>query len=567
MSRYGCGNESGSGSGDEIRCVALLGAGVIGAGWAARFAVNGIDVRVHDPDPHAPVRLEETLADARRAYARLTLAPPVLPGRIVVTASVPEAVEGAGFIQESAPEREDLKCALLAEASRAAADGVVIASSTSGLLPSRLQADCAAPERVCVGHPFNPVYLMPLVEVVGGEATSPDTRERAAAVYRSIGLHPLVLNTEIDAFVADRLLEAVWREALHLVNDGVATADEIDQAIVYGPGLRWSVMGTFLSYRLAGGETGMAHFLEQFGPALDLPWSRLEGPKLTGDLIARIVAQSDAQAGGRTIRDLVRLRDDCLVSVMQGLRVHGQGAGAALRDHEAALFSRAHRVSGAAAHDLSRPLVLHTARVAPDWLDFNGHMTESRYLQVFGDATDALLRFVGVDQDYMAAGRSFYTVETHLRHLREVAGGEPITVATRVLGCDGKRLHVFHRMFHGETIDDGGHGRRGRHGPGGGDGASDDAGDGTELATAEHMLLHVDTAAGRTSPVAPEVLARLRETAAAQAPLGRPEGAGRRIAMPAAAADRKSGASSQGLGSKPAPFPAETGSGSGPRST
>ena len=543
MNRYGNGSER------EVRCVALLGAGVIGAGWAARFAVNGIDVRVHDPDPRAPARLAATLEDAKRAYARLTLAPPVPPGRIVAAANVREAVAGADFIQESAPEREDLKRSLLAEASRAAPEGVVIASSTSGLLPSRLQADCAAPQRVCVGHPFHPVYLMPLVEVVGGQATSADTKNRAAAVYRSVGLHPLVLGAEIDAFVADRLLEAVWREALHLVDGGVATADEIDQAIVYGPGLRWSVMGTFLSYRLAGGEEGMRHFLEQFGPTLKLPWTRLEGPELTDDLVARIVAQSDAQAAGRTIRELARLRDDCLISVMQGLRIHGHGAGAVLRDYEAALFSRAHRASGAAAHDLSRPLVLHTARVAPDWLDFNGHMTESRYLQVFGDATDALLRFVGADQDYMAAGRSFYTVETHLRHLREVAGGEPIAVATRILGCDEKRLHVFHRMFRGETTDDGNAGPSvgsGNAGPGGPSGGSGDAGGigpgggldgdagGAELATAEHMLLHVDTAAGRTAPAAPEVLARLREVAAAQAPLDRPEGAGRRIAMPAA---------------------------------
>ena len=512
------------GSGSGIRRVALLGAGVIGAGWAARFAVNGIGVRVYDPDPRAPARLRETLEDAKRAYARLTLAPPVPPGRVELAGGIREAVAGADFVQESAPEREDLKRALLAEASRAAPEDVVIASSTSGLLPSRLQADCAAPQRVCVGHPFNPVYLMPLVEVVGGDATSAETKERAASVYRSVGLHPLVLDAEIDAFVADRLLEAVWREALHLINDGVATADEIDQAIVYGPGLRWSVMGTFLSYRLAGGEAGMAHFLEQFGPTLELPWTHLEGPELTGDLIARIAAQSDTQAAGRTIRELARLRDDCLVSVMQGLRTHGHGAGAVLRDYESALFSRAHRASRAAAHDLSRPLALHTARVAPDWVDFNNHMTESRYLQVFGDATDALLRLVGVDREYMAAGRSFYTVETHLRHLREVAGGEPIAVTTRVLGGDGKRLHLFHTMFHGgsRVTSDGG-------------GELDGSGGDDPLATAEHLLLHVDTTARRAAPAAPEVMARLRAIAAAQEPLGPPEGAGRRIAVPAAA--------------------------------
>ena len=514
----------------EVGRVALLGAGVAGAGWAARFAVNGIDVRVHDPDPRASARIDETLEDATRAYARLTLAPPVPPGRIDVVASVEEAVTGAAFIQESAPEREEVKRPLLARASRAAPPDAVIASSTSGLLPSRLQADCAAPERVLVGHPFIPVYLLPLVEVVGGEATSEEAKGRAAGLYRSVGMHPLVLDAEVDAFIADRLLEAVWREALHLVNDGVATARQIDEAIAYGPGLRWSVMGTFLLYRLAGGEAGMQHFLEQFGPTLGLPWSRVEGPALTEELAARIAAQSDAQAAGRSIRELVRLRDDCLVSVMQGLRTHDHGAGAVLRAYEAKLYSRAHRAAGATTHDLSRPLALHADRVAPDWVDYNNHMTESRYLQVFGDATDAVLRFAGADDEYMASGRSFYTVETHIRHLREVAGGEPVTVETRVLGSDGKRVHLFHRMFHGERGEE----------------------RGAELATGEHMLLHVDTAAGRAAPAAPEIAGRLAEIAAAQAPLGTPEGAGRRIAMPGArsgtgAARREGTASAQAV--------------------
>ena len=496
----------------DIGRVALLGAGVVGAGWAARFAVNGIDVRVHDPDPRARARLDETLEDATRAYARLTLAPPVPPGRIEVTASLEGAVAGAGFVQESVPEREEVKRALLGAASRAAPADAVIASSTSGILPSRLQAGCIRPERIVVGHPFVPVYLLPLVEVVGGEATSRDAKERAAALYRTVGMHPLVLDAEIDAFIADRLLEAVWREALHLVNDGVATAEQIDEAIAYGPGLRWSVMGTFLLCRLAGGDAGMRHFLEQFGPTLALPWSRMEGPELTEGLAERVAAQSEVQAAGRSIRDLVRLRDDCLVSVMQGLRTHGHGAGAVLRAYEAKLYSRAHRAARAEPHDLSRPLELHADRVRPDWVDYNNHMTESRYLQVFGDATDAVLRFVGADDEYMASGRSFYTVETHIRHLREVAGGEPVTVETRVLGCDEKRVHLFHRMFHRERGEE----------------------RGAELATGEHMLLHVDTAAGRAAPAAPEVRARLEAIARAQEPLGAPEGAGRRIAMPGA---------------------------------
>ncbi|MGH6944042.1 MAG: 3-hydroxyacyl-CoA dehydrogenase NAD-binding domain-containing protein, partial [Geminicoccaceae bacterium] len=278
---------------NEVRKVALIGAGVIGAGWAARLALNGIDVALFDPDPEAERKVEEGRENALRAWQKLALAPLGRQGEIAHTRELETALADADFVQESAPEREDLKLDLLARASRACRADVVIASSTSGLLPTELQADMAGPERFVVGHPFNPVYLLPLVEVCGGQLTSDQTKQRAASFYRSIGMHPLILRKEIDGFIADRLLEALWREALHLVNDGIATTDEIDQAICYGPGLRWSFMGTFLLYRLAGGEAGMRHFMAQFGPALELPWSRLEAPELTEELIGTLVAQSD----------------------------------------------------------------------------------------------------------------------------------------------------------------------------------------------------------------------------------------------------------------------------------
>ncbi|MDX1541620.1 MAG: L-carnitine dehydrogenase [Geminicoccaceae bacterium] len=307
--------------------VALLGGGVIGAGWAARLVLNGHEVTVFDPDPRTERKVRAVLENAARACDKLdTLR--VEPGRLTCTADLEAAARGAGFIQESAPEREDLKRDLLARASRAAAPEVIIASSTSGLLPSRLQADMAHPERFVVGHPFNPVYLLPLVEVCGGERTSEETKQNAAAFYRSLGMHPLMLRREVDGFIADRLMEALWREALHLINDEIATADEIDQAIVYGPGLRWAFMGTFLTYRLAGGEAGMRHFMAQFGPALKLPWAHIEAPELTDELIDRIVLQSDAQAGDRSTRELERTRDDCLVAVLQALRTQGYAAGA-----------------------------------------------------------------------------------------------------------------------------------------------------------------------------------------------------------------------------------------------
>ncbi len=319
---------------DDIRQVALIGAGVIGAGWAARLVLNGIDVALFDPDPEAERKVGEVLANAERAWRQLLPTPPGRRGRVSFGRDLEEAVAGADFIQENAPEREDLKRNLLARASRACRQDVVIASSTSGLLPSRLQAGMTRPERFVVGHPFNPVYLLPLIEVCGGERTSDATKERAARFYRGLGMHPLIVRREVDGFIADRLLEALWREALHLVNDGIATTDEIDQAIAYGPALRWSFMGTFLIYRMAGGEAGMRHFMAQFGPTLKLPWTRLEAPELTDDLIERIVEQSDEQAGGRSIRDLERRRDDCLVAVLQALRSQDYAAGAVLKAAE-----------------------------------------------------------------------------------------------------------------------------------------------------------------------------------------------------------------------------------------
>ena len=484
-----------------VERVGLLGGGVIGGGWAARFLLNGVDVRLYDPAPGAARLVGEVLENARRAYGRLTLAPLPTEGTLTLVDTPEAAVDGVDFVQESTPEREELKQVLLAAASRAAGPEVVIASSTSGLLPTRLQADMLHPERLTVGHPFNPVYLLPLVELCGGERTEPATLERAAAVYRSLGMRPLVLRKEVDAFVADRLLEALWREALWLVAEDVATVEEIDDAIRFGAGLRWAFMGTFLTYRIAGGEAGMRHFMAQFGPALQLPWSKLtDVPELTPALIDRIVAQSDAQASGRTIRELERLRDDCLVSVMQGLRAHRAGAGAMLASYERALIGAA---PATAASDDDAPLRLHTAVVAPEWIDYNGHAHESRYLQVFGDTTDALIRHLGVDLD---AGSSYFTVETHLCHLGQARAEERLHVTTQVLGHDAKRLHVFHALHR--------------------------AGDDALLATAEQMLLHVDTRTDRAVPATPELLARIARIAAAHAALSWPERAGRTIGIP-----------------------------------
>lgn len=316
---------------------AILGAGVIGSGWLARLIGNGVDCAVFDPDPAAERKIAPVLENAERAAAELIDAPLPDKGAWSLAGSIAEAVAGADLIVEAVPERLDVKHAAYREIEAANADGL-IASSTSGFRPSVLQEGMSRPERLIVAHPFNPVYLLPLVEVVGGKATDPTVIERAMAFYTGLGMKPLHLKVEIDAFVADRLMEALWREALWLVKDGVATTEEIDDAIRYGCGLRWAQMGTFQTFHIAGGEQGMRHFMEQFGPALAWPWTKLmDVPELTPELIDRIAAQSDAQAAGRTPRDLERIRDANLVAILKALRTNGWGAGETLAGYEARL--------------------------------------------------------------------------------------------------------------------------------------------------------------------------------------------------------------------------------------
>lgn len=296
--------------------IAIIGTGVIGAGWAARCLAHGHDVMAWDPALDHEGRLRASIDRAWPALERVGLVPGASRDRLVVLGSVEAAVAGADFIQENAPEREALKQDLLAHVDASAKPEAIIASSTSGLLPTRLQARMKRPERLVVGHPFNPVYLLPLVEVVGGEKTAPASIEAAKAFYASIGMRPLHVRTEIEGFVADRLMEALWREALWLVKDGVATTEEIDAAVVYGCGLRWSLMGTFLTFHLAGGDGGMRHMLHQFGPALKLPWTKLVAPDLTEDLIDRVAEGCEQQAAGRSIGELERRRDGFLIDLL-----------------------------------------------------------------------------------------------------------------------------------------------------------------------------------------------------------------------------------------------------------
>jgi carnitine 3-dehydrogenase len=305
----------------------VIGCGVIGSGWAARLRLLGVPVKAYDPSPTAGQVLAEVFANASAAWDQLGL-PIDNVGSLSMCASIEEAVDGVDLVQESVPERLDLKHKTLATISAAAPANALIASSTSGFKPSVLATAVTHPGRLVVAHPFNPVYLLPLVEIVGGEDTSLGTIDRAMNLYRALGMHPLHVRVEIDAFIADRLLEAVWREALWLVNDGVATTEEIDDAIRYGFGLRWAQMGLFETYRIAGGAGGMRHFIGQFGECLSWPWTKLtDVPELTDELINTIATQSDNQSGMHDIRDLERLRDRNLVSILQALETNRWGAG------------------------------------------------------------------------------------------------------------------------------------------------------------------------------------------------------------------------------------------------
>ena len=314
----------------EIKTFAALGSGVIGSGWVARALANGLDVVAWDPAPGAEAPLRQRIARCWGALEKQGLKAGASQQRLRFVNSIEECVAQADFIQESAPETLNLKIALHQQISAAARPEVLIASSTSGLLPSEFYAQAKHPERCVVGHPFNPVYLLPLVEVVGGNKTSADAIQAAMAFYRSLGMKPLHVRKEIPGFIADRLLEAMWRESLHLVNDGIATTGEIDDAIRYGAGIRWSFMGSFLIYTLAGGDAGMRHFMAQFGPALKLPWTKLEAPELTDGLIDSVVDGTTQQLGSHSIADLERYRDDCLMAVQEAVRATKLKHGIAL---------------------------------------------------------------------------------------------------------------------------------------------------------------------------------------------------------------------------------------------
>lgn len=310
------------------RTVACVGAGVIGGGWAAYFLARGFDVVAWDPAPDAGARLRRTVDAAWPALTELGLDAGADRSRLRVADSLAEACAGAAFVQESAPEDLDLKRRLLADLVEATDDEVVVASSTSGFPMSDMAAEARDPRRLVVGHPFNPPYLIPLVEVVGGQGTAPEVVTRAADFYRAIGKSVIEMAREVPGFVANRLQEALWREALHMVANGDATVDQIDASITEGPGLRWPIHGPCLTFHLAGGEGGMAHMLDHFGPSLLAPWTRLDAPDLTPELRAAVVTGTTAEAGSRVFADLVAERDRAVIAIRRAVETaRAQGPG------------------------------------------------------------------------------------------------------------------------------------------------------------------------------------------------------------------------------------------------
>jgi len=303
---------------DSIDTVACVGAGTIGGGWAAYFLACGLRVRVWDPSPVAEEKLRRLIDSAWPALTSLGLAENADKDAWSVHTELADALDGAGFVQESAPEVLEMKQELLAGIARAAADDVVIASSTSGYSMTEMAAhatDEGIADRLVVGHPFNPPYLIPLVEVVGGERTSADAVDWAARWYEAIGKSVIRMDREVPGFIANRLQEALWREALHMVNEGEATVEQIDRAITDGPGLRWPLQGPMLTFALAGGEGGMAHMLDHFGPSLLSPWTRLTAPELTPELRDAVIAGCDDEADGRSFEDLVTARDAAIIDI------------------------------------------------------------------------------------------------------------------------------------------------------------------------------------------------------------------------------------------------------------
>ena len=319
-----------------IKTIGIAGTGLIGAGWAARALHRGIDVIAYDVSATAEAKLKAQIKTAWPSLDALR-GKPKKKGKLTFTTDLAKMAARAEFIHEAAPEREELKIKLFRDLDAMAGPEVVLSSSSSGFLPSRLQSQCARhPERVVIGHPFNPVYLLPLVELVPGEKTNAAAMDRAHAYFEAVGMQVLRLKKEINGYICDRLQEALWREALHILDKDIGTTGDIDDSIVYSAGMRWAFMGSFLTYHVGGGPGGMRDFIKQFDPTLELPWTDLNFPKWNDALEKRLIEGTDAQAAGRSVAKIEAKRNAILVDMMKLFKKHKIGAGLVLEREEKA---------------------------------------------------------------------------------------------------------------------------------------------------------------------------------------------------------------------------------------
>ena len=301
----------------SIDNIAVIGIGVIGTGWIIRFLYNQKKIKVYDPNIEQKKNLLKEIKRVEPTLKKIYKKKINLLKQLEFSKSLKDAVENADLIQENAPENENLKKNLIKEISQYSKINSIIASSSSGLLPSKIQSKCKNPKRLIIAHPFNPVYLLPLVELVAGKQTDKKFINKANMFYSNIGMKTLILKKELPGYLSDRLQESMWRESLHIINEGYASTQDLDDAIIYGPGLRWSLMGTFLTFHLAGGKMGMAHMLEQFGPALKLPWTKLKAPTLNNKLKNKIINGTKKQSKNRSVENLSNLRDNFLIDLQK----------------------------------------------------------------------------------------------------------------------------------------------------------------------------------------------------------------------------------------------------------
>ena len=304
----------------SINKIAVVGTGVIGTGWIIRFLFNKKQIKIFDPSEKQKKFLLDELKRTEPLLKKFYKSNININNQLEFCSSIKAAVSDVDLIQENTPENEKLKIRIIKEISHHSKKSAIIASSSSGLLPSRIQSKAQHPERVLIAHPFNPVYLLPLVEIVPGKKTAKKNILKANKFYTKIGMKTLILKKELPGYLSDRLQESMWRESLHIINEGFASTKDLDDAIIYGPGLRWSLMGTFLTFHLAGGEMGMKHMLEQFGPALELPWTKLKAPKLTNSLKKKIIEGTKIQSKKKSVKNLANLRDNFLIDLQKLLK-------------------------------------------------------------------------------------------------------------------------------------------------------------------------------------------------------------------------------------------------------